>query len=304
MVTDLNPHLTQRALASLSAELTRREKILAAAGAKDIKEYTERAGREPRRQPLPRLVIVIDEFASLVRDLPEFVTGLVGIAQRGRSLGIHLVLATQRPSGVVSADIRANTNLRIPAQPSPWLPPLPRTLLLRDLPGVGRLPGPGQAPAPFGLIDVPERQQQRPTAISLDSFGHLMAAGAPRSMGSSPLWGMVGVGGDELTALGPDLSEGVPAFIVAGSSRSGPSRFAWPVLDLDSVRGGGDLCRCPAAGAGTGTAAGLDSGCGAASDIRRRTGPEGRFTRQQDQLGHRVSTKPAAVHESFSGRPA
>ena len=56
---------------------------------------------------------MIDEFASMVRDLPDFVTGLVNIAQRGRSLGIHLILATQRPSGVVSADIRANTNLRI-----------------------------------------------------------------------------------------------------------------------------------------------------------------------------------------------
>ena len=49
----------------------------------------------------------------MVRDLPDFVTGLVNIAQRGRSLGIHLILATQRPSGAVSADIRANTNLRI-----------------------------------------------------------------------------------------------------------------------------------------------------------------------------------------------
>ena len=58
-------------------------------------------------------MIVIDEFASLVRELPDFVTGLVSIAQRGRSLGIHLILATQRPSGVVSPDIRANTNLRI-----------------------------------------------------------------------------------------------------------------------------------------------------------------------------------------------
>src|SRR6185437_2958929 len=86
---------------------------LAAAGAKDIEEYTERSGLQPRYHPLPRLVIVIDEFASLVRDLPDFVTGLVGIAQRGRSLGIHLILATQRPSGVVSADIRANTSLRI-----------------------------------------------------------------------------------------------------------------------------------------------------------------------------------------------
>ena len=70
MVTDLDAHLTQLALTSLSAELTRREKILAAAGVKDIEEYTERAGREPRRPPLPRLVIVIDEFASLARDLP------------------------------------------------------------------------------------------------------------------------------------------------------------------------------------------------------------------------------------------
>jgi S-DNA-T family DNA segregation ATPase FtsK/SpoIIIE len=58
-------------------------------------------------------VLIIDEFASLVAELPEFVRGLVGIAQRGRSLGVHLVLATQRPAGVVSADIRANTNLRI-----------------------------------------------------------------------------------------------------------------------------------------------------------------------------------------------
>ena len=290
MVTDLDAHLTQRALASLSAELTRRERVLAAAGVTDIEEYTERAGHEPRRPLLPRLVIVIDEFASLARDLPDFVAGLVGIAQRGRSLGIHLILATQRPSGVVSADIRANTNLRIalrmtdtaesadvidapdaariargvpgrgyvrlghtslvpfqaariggrrpgadrrgaaahpwvtplgwatlgrpeprrpaarqtddeftdlkvlveqirraaaglriPAQPSPWLPPLPHTLLLCDLPGLGRQPRPGQAPVPFGLTDLPDRQRQQPAVISLDTFGHLMAAGAPRS---------------------------------------------------------------------------------------------------------------------------
>ncbi|MGH3295673.1 MAG: FtsK/SpoIIIE domain-containing protein [Trebonia sp.] len=111
MVTDLGPHLVQRALASLAAELTRREHLLAQAGAKDIEDYLRAGGRGTA--PLPRLVIVIDEFASLVRDLPDFVTGLVGIAQRGRSLGLHLILATQRPSGVVSADIRANANLRI-----------------------------------------------------------------------------------------------------------------------------------------------------------------------------------------------
>jgi S-DNA-T family DNA segregation ATPase FtsK/SpoIIIE len=109
MVTDLSPHLVERALTSLSAELTRREHLLAAVGAKDIEDYQHALDKSS----LPRLVIFIDEFASLVRDLPDFVTGLVNIAQRGRSLGIHLLLATQRPSGVVSADIRANTNLRI-----------------------------------------------------------------------------------------------------------------------------------------------------------------------------------------------
>ena len=58
-------------------------------------------------------MIVIDEFATLAKEVPEFVDGVVDVAQRGRSLGVHLVLATQRPGGVVSENIRANTNLRI-----------------------------------------------------------------------------------------------------------------------------------------------------------------------------------------------
>ncbi len=107
LVTDLDDGLVERALVSLRAELKRREALLAQAGVADISTYRS-TGR-----PLARLVIVVDEFASLAEELPEFVGGLVGIAQRGRSLGVHLVLATQRPEGVVSADIRANTNLRI-----------------------------------------------------------------------------------------------------------------------------------------------------------------------------------------------
>ncbi|MGB2566946.1 FtsK/SpoIIIE domain-containing protein [Micromonospora citrea] len=113
MVTDLDTHLVERALTSLGAELRRREHVLAEAGASDIVRYQERRARDASTPPMPRLVLVIDEFASMVRELPDFVTGLVNIAQRGRSLGIHLVLATQRPSGAVTPDIRANTNLRI-----------------------------------------------------------------------------------------------------------------------------------------------------------------------------------------------
>ncbi|MGL5857619.1 MAG: FtsK/SpoIIIE domain-containing protein [Angustibacter sp.] len=113
LVTDLDQHLVSRALTSLGAELRRREHVLAAGGAKDLEDYLALRATDPALPTLPRLVLVIDEFAGLVAELPDFVTGLVAIAQRGRSLGIHLVLATQRPTGVVSPEIRANTNLRI-----------------------------------------------------------------------------------------------------------------------------------------------------------------------------------------------
>ena len=93
LVTDLDPYLTARALRSLDSELRRRERLFAAAGAADLAALP--AARPP--QPLPRLVIVVDEFATLADELPDFVRGLVGVAQRGRSLGVHLVLATQRP---------------------------------------------------------------------------------------------------------------------------------------------------------------------------------------------------------------
>jgi S-DNA-T family DNA segregation ATPase FtsK/SpoIIIE len=116
LVTDLDGHLVGRALASLSAELRRREAILAAAGAKDIEDYwaLTTVPAHPRSSGrLPRLVIVIDEFASLIEEVPEFISGVVGIGMRGRSLGVHVVLATQRPGGVVNAELRANVNLRI-----------------------------------------------------------------------------------------------------------------------------------------------------------------------------------------------
>ncbi len=109
LVTDLDAHLTRRALQSLNAELQRRERILREADAKDLADLERRT---PEAAP-PSLLIVIDEFATLAKEVPEFVDGVVDVAQRGRSLGVHLLLATQRPGGVVSENIRANTNLRI-----------------------------------------------------------------------------------------------------------------------------------------------------------------------------------------------
>ena len=108
VVTDLDEGLAERALVSLDAEIRRRERLLRAVRADDLTVYRRNA-----TEPLPRLVVVVDEFATLAKELPDFLTALVGIAQRGRSLGVHLLLATQRPAGVVTDDIRANTNLRL-----------------------------------------------------------------------------------------------------------------------------------------------------------------------------------------------
>ncbi len=109
LVTDLTPHLVRRALTSLRAELHFREHLFNRKKAKDLIELEKRGDPECP----PALVIVIDEFAALVGEVPEFVDGIVDIAQRGRSLGIHLIMATQRPAGVIKDNLRANTNLRI-----------------------------------------------------------------------------------------------------------------------------------------------------------------------------------------------
>ncbi len=109
LVTDLDRNEVRRALISLNAELHHRELLLQKADAKDLLEM-ERKGHP---HTPPSLLIVVDEFAALAKEVPEFVDGVVDVALRGRSLGLHLVLATQRPAGVITGQIRANTNLRI-----------------------------------------------------------------------------------------------------------------------------------------------------------------------------------------------
>jgi S-DNA-T family DNA segregation ATPase FtsK/SpoIIIE len=109
VVSDLDEHMAGRALLALNAELKRRERILASAGAKDLVELGRRS---PDSAP-PLLIIAVDEFAKLREEVPEFVDGVVDIAQRGRSLGIHMVLAAQTLRNAFTSAIRANTNLRL-----------------------------------------------------------------------------------------------------------------------------------------------------------------------------------------------
>ncbi|MET3161625.1 UNVERIFIED_ORG: S-DNA-T family DNA segregation ATPase FtsK/SpoIIIE [Arthrobacter sp. UYEF10] len=111
MLTDLSSHVLERALQSLRAEIRFREESLAAVQAPDLTSY--RATPAGLTSPLPHLVIIIDEFRMLVEDAPESLGELMRIAAIGRSLGIHLIMATQRPQGALTADIRANVTTSI-----------------------------------------------------------------------------------------------------------------------------------------------------------------------------------------------
>ncbi|WP_028401643.1 type VII secretion protein EssC [Ectobacillus panaciterrae] len=111
-ITNLeDPNIIQRAQISLNAELERRQKIFVKTGVQHIDEYYKTEWRE--KEPLPHLVIVIDEFAQLKKEEPEFMNELVSIAAIGRTLGVHLLLATQKPAGVVDENIWTNSRFRI-----------------------------------------------------------------------------------------------------------------------------------------------------------------------------------------------
>jgi len=110
-VSDLDARRSARAIESLRAELLRRERALFEAGARSIDDLESRAGAESVL--LARLVIVVDEFAAVVSGQPELHELFADISARGRSLGLHLILCTQRPSGVVRDAVLANVTLRI-----------------------------------------------------------------------------------------------------------------------------------------------------------------------------------------------
>ncbi|MGA0877934.1 MAG: FtsK/SpoIIIE domain-containing protein [Ilumatobacteraceae bacterium] len=115
VVTDLesqgSENTARRMLRGLEAELRHRETLLRIAGVSTQVEYEHRCGSAA--QAMPKLVIVIDELAALRADVPDVVSALVSVAQRGRSLGVHLIVATQRPGSELSGDIVANSSLRI-----------------------------------------------------------------------------------------------------------------------------------------------------------------------------------------------
>lgn len=118
-ITNLDGSAIQRSLASIQSELTRRQRVFNEAknkigeGTVDIYAYQKlfRAGKVA--EPMPHLFIISDEFAELKQQQPEFMDQLISAARIGRSLGIHLILATQKPSGVVNDQIRSNAKFKV-----------------------------------------------------------------------------------------------------------------------------------------------------------------------------------------------
>jgi S-DNA-T family DNA segregation ATPase FtsK/SpoIIIE len=119
VITNLDGNGIARALSSMRSELHRRERIFAETSKKnnisniDIYKYQKLYRDGKVIEPLPHLIIVSDEFAELKKEQPDFMTELTSTARVGRSLGVHLILATQKPGGVVDDQIRSNSRFRI-----------------------------------------------------------------------------------------------------------------------------------------------------------------------------------------------
>lgn len=119
VLTNLDGFLVERALEALRSEIIARQTLLKQRSLRDIAQYhrlyttTPAQMTESGYQSLPHLLIIVDEFAQLAREMPEFLHELVRVAQVGRSLGVHLILGTQSPSEVVTDEMSANLQFRL-----------------------------------------------------------------------------------------------------------------------------------------------------------------------------------------------
>lgn len=118
-ITNLDGSTIQRSITSIQSELMRRQRIFNEAksvtdeGTMDIYAYQRLYRSKAVSEPMPHLFIISDEFAELKQQQPEFMDQLISVARIGRSLGVHLILATQKPAGVVNDQIRSNTKFRV-----------------------------------------------------------------------------------------------------------------------------------------------------------------------------------------------
>ena len=182
MVTDLSGFLAERALIAMNSELDRRKRLLAKAGLPNIRSY-RKAGVDQRGAPLaplPNLFIAIDEFDEMIRDYPQFQDELIRVGKQGRSLGVHLLLATQQPS-LIKEGLLNNLSywmsLRVNSrEDSKAMVGMPDAALLgTDTPGRGffRDKNSGVRMFQSALITAPYRPVTGRKSIEVDITGHV-----------------------------------------------------------------------------------------------------------------------------------
>lgn len=112
-ITNIDGKEINRSLASIKAELRKRQRLFAEYEVNHINDYIRLYKQGVTKQPLPHLILIVDEFAELKSEQPEFMKELISAARIGRSLGVHLILATQKPSGVVNDQIWSNSKFKL-----------------------------------------------------------------------------------------------------------------------------------------------------------------------------------------------
>ena len=112
-ITNIDGREIDRSLMSIKAELLKRQELFAKANVNKIDDYIKLFKKGEVQTALPHLILIVDEFAELKSDQPEFMKELISAARIGRSLGVHLILATQKPSGVVNDQIWSNSKFKL-----------------------------------------------------------------------------------------------------------------------------------------------------------------------------------------------
>ncbi len=112
-ITNIDGREINRSLLSIKAELRKRQELFALHEVNHIDAYIKKYKKGEAKIPLPHLILIVDEFAELKMDQPEFMKELISAARIGRSLGVHLILATQKPSGVVDSQIWSNSKFKL-----------------------------------------------------------------------------------------------------------------------------------------------------------------------------------------------
>lgn len=112
-ITNIDGKEIDRSLKSIKAELQKRQRLFAEAEVNHIDKYIQKYKQGKVHTPIPHLILIVDEFAELKAEQPEFMKELISAARIGRSLGVHLILATQKPSGQVDDQIWSNSRFKL-----------------------------------------------------------------------------------------------------------------------------------------------------------------------------------------------